>query len=340
MCTSLKITSTDKAVIIGRTMDYPLDLSSKIAILPRRFKFQGKAPGGKPGLTWEGKYGAVGMNAYGFDCMSDGINEAGLYFSIQYLPGYSEYPAVPEGQDSKALSQLFDVGNFLLSTCANVNDVKNAMQNVIVWQDEVPQVPEKIGLHYAIHDADGGSIVVEYLKGQLRIYDNPVGALTNSPPFEWQLINLGNYLNLSPINASDKTINNYTIKTTGQGSGMIGLPGDTTPVSRFVRATAISQSALPTQNGNEAEVIMSHLLGNLYICKGFEHETAQGRNFYGYTQWYTISNLKERRYIAKYYENPAALQVNLSEINFDKPEITHINAPEINWATNVSNHQS
>lgn len=90
-------------------------------------------------------------------------------------------------------------------------------------------------------------VVAEYVAGKLSIHQNPVGSLTNSPPFDWQQINLGNYVNLSPVNVPAKKLGTLEVVNYGQGSGFIGMPGDLTPPSRFVRASLFSQWPTPAR---------------------------------------------------------------------------------------------
>lgn len=340
MCTSFKIKATDNSVVIGRTMEFAIDLKSQLTILPRGYQYKGTAPNNQPGMTWQGKYGVVGMNSFGIDSLSDGINEAGLFFCVLYLPGFSKYQEIPAGQESKALSQLLDLSNYILSTCATIAEVKQALANVLVWGTDVPQAGGVIGLHYAVHDAGGNSIAVEYVNGELQIHDNPIGTLTNSPPFEWHMLNLGNFVNLSATNVPDLKTMNYDVKALGQGSGMLGLPGDFTPPSRFVRATALTQSAIPKQTAEESSVLAYHIISSFDIVKGLVRGNENGQEVLESTQWLSISDLKNRQYFVRYYDNPAVLRVELSAIDFAKPNITHIPMPAgLNWFTDVTSQQ-
>ena len=97
-------------------------------------------------------------------------------------------------------------------------------------------------------ESGGKAIVIEYLKGELTIFDAPLGTITNALSYDWHETNLHNYINLSPVALPDKKIGDLDFKPLGGGSGMIGLPGDFTPPSRFVRAVALFQSARPTED--------------------------------------------------------------------------------------------
>ena len=111
------------------------------------------------------------------------------------------------------------------------------MHKVVV----VPVVDDSIGMvvdaHFIVTDATGQSIVIEFTDGKVKIYNNPLGVLTNAPNFDWHMTNLRNYVNLSQDSIPDKKIEKLDFKPLGAGSGMIGLPGDMTPPSRFIRAT-------------------------------------------------------------------------------------------------------
>ena len=160
-----------------------------------------------------------------------------------YFPtsaGYMPYTAANAG---KTIAQ-WEVGSWILENFASVEEVKANIGNIVV-----PAVvfsgwgfaPEA---HYNVHDASGKSIVIEYVGGKLNVHDNPLGVLTNSPTFDWHMTNLRNYLNFSMTNAPPVQLGSVKLLPTGQGSGMLGLPGDFTPPSRFVRAVAFSQSVL------------------------------------------------------------------------------------------------
>ena len=98
-------------------------------------------------------------------------------------------------------------------------------------------------------DASGKSIVIEYVGGKLNVFDDPLGVVTNSPSFDWHMANLRNYVNFSMTNVPPVKLGSVKLEPFGQGSGMLGLPGDFTPPSRFVRAVAFSQSVFPSKTG-------------------------------------------------------------------------------------------
>lgn len=337
MCTSFKVQAKDKGVVVGRTMEFAIDLKSQPTVFPRNYKYQAVGPNGTAGLSWEGKYGIVGMDSYDQDGLSDGVNEVGLYCGALYLPGFTKYQDVPAGQESKAVSQLIDFVKYVLSTCATVGEVKEAVGKVYVWNMTAPQISGNIELHFALHDASGGSIVVEYINGEPKIYDNPIGVLTNSPPFEWHMLNLGNYVNLTANNVPDVKMPDYDVKAIGQGSGLIGLPGDFTPPSRFVRAVAFSQSALESQTAEEGVIAAYHIVDSFDIVKGMVRGTQDGKEFLESTQWSAIIDLKNLQYYVRYYDRPVTLKIDLAKTNFETDKIVRLKANNEPWYVDITN---
>ena len=105
-CTSFSVVAKDGAILIGRSLEFGLPLESKVMIVPRDFKFTSPAPDGKEGLSWQAKYGFVGMNTRGLDLTPDGLNEAGLSVGLLYLPGFAKYQQVGPKDTSRALANL------------------------------------------------------------------------------------------------------------------------------------------------------------------------------------------------------------------------------------------
>ncbi len=335
MCTNFRVKAKDASVVIGRTMEFGIDLQSKISIFPKRYTYTAVGPDNKPGLSWEGKYGFVGMDAFGLPVVSDGINEMGLYVGDLYLPGFARYQDVPAGEEQKAMSPL-DVAGYLLSSCQNVAEAKEAIQKVYVWPLVAEQIKGVPPLHFAVHDSAGNSAVLEYIEGKLKIHDNPIGVLTNSPYFDWHMINLGNYSNLSANNVPPLKLDGDTVSPIGQGSGMLGLPGDATPPSRFIRAVALTQSAVKAENAEEATRTAFHIVNNFDIPKGFARQVANGQTFYDYTSWLTIADLSQKMYYYRSYDNPKFYRVALKNVAFSGKEIKRLDSSNADWYQDVS----
>ncbi len=348
-CTSFRVTSKDSAVLVGRSMEFGMELNSTVMIAPRGFRFNSPAPGGGQGLSWQSKYGFVGMNAKDIDVATDGLNEAGLSVHLLLLPGYAEYQEVGAHDNGRALAHLA-VGNWILSNFANVEEVKKAIQNVKVFAYEPPELGF-LPLHYAVHDGKN-ALVIEYVKGERHVYDNPIGVMTNSPPFDWQLTNLRNYINLTNLNVDSLKLGSYTLEPIGQGTGLLGIPGDYTPPHRFVRATALAYAALPPGSAAEGANLAFHILNNVDIplgaCAGREFPAGAkipagspparaGGLVYDLTQWVTVSDLTNKIYYFRTYKNLAVRKVDLKKLAFDGKAIQHIGIETGEQFTDVTN---
>ena len=125
-------------------------------------------------------------------------------------------------------------------------------------------------MHFVVHDRSGKSVVIEPTDKTLKIFDNPLGVMTNSPTFDWHMTNLRNYINLTVTNVPPIDLGGVTLAQFGQGSGLRGLPGDFTPPSRFVRAVAFSQSAL------QADTATQSILAGVSYPQQFRHSLRRG----------------------------------------------------------------
>jgi choloylglycine hydrolase len=325
-CTGIRLIAEDGTVVYARTMEFANDIHSDVMMIPRGYTRTGTTPDGREGLKWKARYASVGANGVGLPVLFDGLNEKGLAAGMFYFPtsaGYMPYTAADAG---KTIAQ-WEVGSWILENFASVEEVKANIGNIVV-----PAVvfsgwgfaPEA---HYIVHDASGKSIVIEYVGGKLNVHDNPLGVLTNSPTFDWHMTNLRNYLNFSMSNAPPVQLGSIKLLPTGQGSGMLGLPGDFTPPSRFVRAVAFSQSVFKPKTGDDAVLEAFHVLNQFDIPKGAarEHEKDEHGNILAdYTIWTSANDLKAKRFYFRTYQNSQIRMVGLMKMNLDAKDITKI----------------
>lgn len=325
-CTGIRLIAEDGTVVHARTLEFGTNLESDVIVIPRGYARTGTTPDGKPGLAWNSKYASVGANGLGFPVLFDGLNEAGLAVGLFYFPtsaGYMPYTAADAG---KALAP-WELGSWMLDNFGSVEEVRANIGNVVVpavlyggW-GFAPEV------HFVVHDATGKSAVIEYVDGKLDVHDNPLGVLTNSPKFEWHMTNLRNYVNFSMNNVPPVTLGTVKLLPTGQGTGMLGLPGDFTPPSRFVRAVAFTQSVLPSKTGDAAILQAFHVLNQFDIPKGSardEQKDAHGNVIADYTLWTAASDLKTKRYYFRTYENSQIRAVDLMTMKLDATDIVKI----------------
>ncbi|MGU3575273.1 linear amide C-N hydrolase [Brucellaceae bacterium C25G] len=332
-CTSILLPTTDGSGVYARTMEFGFELQSDAMVIPRGFQLSSTGADGKTGMKWRGKYAVVGLNALGVTTLVDGMNEKGLAGGVLYFPGYAHYAQADKSDPKKSLAP-WDVLSWILTNYATVDEVKDAIQKINVIGVVQPQMGITPPLHYTIHDASGASLVIEPINGVLKLHDNPTGVLTNAPNFDWHLTNLKNYLKISSINAPDLKINGQSISPLGQGSGLLGIPGDPTPPSRFIRATAYSVAVEKQKSGAESVRLAEHIINNFDIPKGWIQDS-NNKIPPEYTQWSTIADLKNKKYYVKTYQDQVLREISLSEFNLNAKDIkkasfaTELQAPSI-----------
>lgn len=301
-CTSIRVKTTEGDVFYARTMEGGELYHSSVSVIPKGTEYLGTLPdGAQTGLAWTTKYGMVGMNTYGLPVISDGMNEAGLAAGNLMFPGYAGYQTFDPAKASSTIAQ-YEVITWILSNFASVGEVKDAIQNIRVCKGPVALVGN-LELHYTVHDSKGNSIVIEYVAGELKVYDNPLGVMTNSPTFDWHLTNLRNYANLSPTNPKAFTVEGLKESGFGQGTGMLGLPGDYTPPSRFVRMAALVHASLPVTGADAGLNLAMTIINNIDIPIGSVRDTSYKEPVYDQTQWAVVSDLARQRFYFHTYDN-------------------------------------
>jgi len=224
----------------------------------------------------------------------------------------------------------------LLGTCTTVDEAVAALRNVRVGMVTNPAFGIPLELHYAVNDAEGHSAVIEYVDGRMNVYENPLGVITNSPTFDWHLTNLRNYIHLSPDNAQPEMLSGDRLSGLGQGTGMWGLPGDFTPPSRFVRAVAFTQTAMPADNAEQCVWKAFHLLNQFDLPVGAIRNVENGKTAVEYTNWTVASDLKHPRYYFHTYLNRRIKMVDLTKLDFDAKNLKIISMKEPESAQDVS----
>lgn len=312
-CTDFIVETEDGNYINGRSLEFAMELDSQIQLFPRNQKVFSKSPGKNGGAQWVSKYGFLGITALGMDFAFDGLNEEGLSFGYLWLPEITKYPDT-KMKTEKPWLDFVDLCAWILGNFSNISEVKKALQTVQIWGHEVPHlgVPP---VHAAIHDAEGNNLVIEFINGAMKIYDNPISVLTNAPAFEWHLTNLQNYLHLDAKNVENARFRNSEIHTPGEGSGFIGIPGDWTPPSRFVKMVTYLRFAQMPANSNEGVNLTEHLLNTVDIPLG---EVRNEKGEFDYTQWVAIKDLNQKVFYFRSYKNLALKKIELKKLDFSK----------------------
>jgi choloylglycine hydrolase len=317
-CTGVTLKAKDGSVVYGRTMEWgSFDLNSQVVIYPRGYKFTAHTPDKKPGLVWQGPYGFVGLDGLDAEVTLDGMNEKGLAVGGFYHPGFAKY----QKYDSEKAAQSMGPGDviaYILSTCATVDEAKAAMAKVYVTPVIAPPIGIPPPAHYIVTEPSGKAIVMEYLKGELVIFDAPLGVITNAPTYDWHEINLRNYLNLSAVSLPSKKIEEMNFAPLGGGSGMIGLPGDFTPPSRFVRAVAFSKTARATATADETVYELFRILDNFNVPLGAAEGEGQAATtgMRSSTIWTSMWDTKNKALYYHTQNNRRVRKVDFSKIDF------------------------
>lgn len=306
MCTSLTFQTSD--FYFGRNLDLEYNFGEKIVITPRRYPFVFKFAG-----TLSEHYAMIGTAQITDGCplYAEAVNEKGLCLAALNFPGNAVYAETPEsGKTNLAPFELF---GFLLGTCATVKEAEEKLKAVCIthtaFKDGYPVAP----LHWHIADKDQ-SLVLECIKDGMHLYENPVGVLTNNPPFPFQLTNLQNYMHLTSNPPENRFAPALKLAPYGQGMGALGLPGDASPASRFVRAAFCKwNTELPS--GEEASVTQFfHILDNVAMVAG---SVRTPENKFDRTTYSCCINASRGIYYYKTYNNNQISAVSMHKTDLD-----------------------
>ena len=298
-CTGIALSSADGCHIQARTIENATEpLPSHWVVIPRGHKIQSFTPSGRNGLSFETKYGIIGLTVVREEFIAEGINEEGLSAGLFFFPDYGSYQKYEPSHNAITLGDL-QVVTWMLSRFATIDQLKQGIKEVrIVGLDKTAVV------HWRIGERSGRQVVMEIVDGKVEFFENTVGVITNSPGFKWHLTNLNNYINLYPGSAADHKLSQQPLHPIGGNSGFLGLPGDATPPSRFVRA-AFYRATAPQQPTGEQTILQAfHLLNNFDVPIGIEHPAGKAPDMPSATQWTSAIDLTRRRvYYKTAYNN-------------------------------------
>lgn len=331
-CTGIVKKAENGDWVYGRTLEFGANLISfDLLFAPRGIEFTAETNGPEQkGMQWKSKYAHVGFSPFGMPLVADGLNEKGLACGAFYFPGWAEYQQA--SNESAVISNL-DVVSWILSNFATLEEVVAAIRETkVIGLDYKPWgiIPP---LHYIVVDREGNKAVFEYVKGQLNIHDASIGTITNSPTYDWHLTNARNYIGLSTLNHPSVKVEGIELASFGQGSGAIGLPGDFSPPSRFIRATFLNQVTLLAKNGLEGVARTFKILNQFDIPKGAVKEN---KDNYEETQWTSAADLSNGAYFYHTAENPLIRFVSLKDLDLDAKSLQSIAINEAPSFINVS----
>jgi len=313
-CTGISLKSQDGANIVARTVEWAEGESpSDYLIVPEGYEKQSMLPNGKrEGMKYTAFYGYVGLASE--DYVIEGLNEAGLSAGLFYFPKVGSYPKYDPAQNNVTISDTEFVA-WMLGNFETVDDVVAALSLVrVVATDSRAE-----NLHWRVADKYGRQIVIEYIDGIPMVHENKLGVLTNSPEYDWHITNLNNYIDLKPGTLDAHAFGDITMSPIGHGSGLLGLPGDMTPPSRFVRVAFYQTSAPILANAEKTVEQAFVILEAMTIPIGVQYnDKTKIPNIPSATQWTSVTDMTNNRIYYTTMYNPIIRKFDLNEIDFSK----------------------
>ena len=313
-CTGITLKSQDGATIVARTIDWSgTEMNNIYSIVPRGHTQQSLLPDGKMGgLQFISLYGYVGMAVEQPEFVVDGTNEAGLSAALFYFPNYGEYKPYSEADKDISLAD-FQVVSWILSRFSTIDQVKEAINNVRIINID----PSASTVHWRITEPSGRQVVMEIVDGIPHFYENEIGVLANSPGFQWHMTNLNNYVNLHPGGAGPTDFGPITLRAFGSGSGFLGIPGDFTPPSRFVRAAFFKTYSLEQPTAYDTMQQAFHILNNFDVPLGVQFPVGRApNNMPSATQWTVATDLKNMTIYYHTMYNRTIRSLDMKSIDF------------------------
>lgn len=305
MCTAA--TYKTKDFYFGRTLDYEFSYGEEIVVMPRNFPISFCHMG-----EMKHHYALIGMAhlAGNFPLFYDAINEKGLGMAGLNFVGNADYKPFAPGKDNVA---PFEFIAWILSQCTSVKEARLLLDKINLvntpFSDQLPLAQ----LHWIIADREE-AITVESVKEGLKVYDNPAGVMTNNPSFDQQMHNLSNFMNLSPKSPSNHFSGKLNLATYSRGMGALGLPGDLSSQSRFVRVAFVKLNSISGDSESESVSQFFHILGSVDQQRGC---CDVGDEKYEYTIYTSCCNASKGIYYYTTYENHQVSGVDMHRENLD-----------------------
>ena len=259
MCTA--VTYRTKDFYFGRTLDYDFSYQEEVTVTPRNFPLSFRHFG-----CLERHYAIIGMAyvAQGYPLYYDAVNEKGLCVAGLNFVGNAVYGKPVQDKDNIAQFELIP---WILARCESVKEARSLLDNLHLTDTPFSGELPVAQLHWLIADREE-AITVESVKEGLRVYDNPVGVLTNNPPFDEQLFQLNNFMHLSPKDPVNTFSHKLLLEPYSRGMGALGLPGDLSSQSRFVRAAFTKMNSSSGESEEESVSQFFHILGAVAQQRG------------------------------------------------------------------------
>ncbi len=309
MCTA--VTYKTKDFYFGRTLDYEKSYGEKVTITPRNYTFHFRE---KEEIKTH--YAIIGM-AYvteNYPLYYDAINEKGLGMAGLNFVGNAYYKEKIEGKDN--ITQ-FEFIPWILSQCATVEEAKKLIKKVNLLNTQFNEKLPLAQLHWIISD-NNETITIESVKEGIKIYENPVGVLTNNPPFDKQMFELNNYMHLSAKTPENNFSKKLNLETYSLGMGAIGLPGDLSSQSRFIRAVFVKMNSISLEGEKESVSQFFHILNSVDQQRGC---CDLGDGKYEITMYTSCCNNNKGIYYYTTYDNHQITAINMHKEDLESDKL-------------------
>lgn len=329
MCTAA--TYATKNHYFGRNLDYEFSYGESAVIIPRNYPFHFREAGvinshfAIIGIAYIAEVPAENLAAgqpKDYPLLYDAVNEKGLGIAGLNFVGNAVYNEHVDGKDNIA---QFEFLPWLLSQCSNVEEAKALLNKMnfrnLSFSEQLPASE----LHWEITDTTGACIVVESVKDGLKIYDNPVGVLTNNPPFDKQSLQLSNYQHLSAKAPENNLAPNYNFPVYSRGMGAIGLPGDLSSESRYAKAAFTKLNSISADDELSSVSQFFHILHSVDQQNGCCN---LGDNKYEHTLYSSCYNLEDGMFYYTTYNNHQISAISLSKANLDTADLARFDVIE------------
>ncbi|MBQ8574595.1 MAG: choloylglycine hydrolase [Clostridia bacterium] len=309
MCTAISFKTKDH--YFGRTLDLEYHYNESVVVTPRNFPFCFRN-----GIEIKSHPAIIGIATIveDYPLYYEATNEKGLSIAGLNFPDNTYFPPKSDALQNVA---PFEFIPWILTQCENISDVKKLFKETNLANIDFSPEMKAATLHWLISDREN-SITVEAVKEGLKVYDNPVGVLTNNPPFDYQITNLSNYLNLTAEIPQNRFSSLLDLKPYSKGMGAVGLPGDLSSVSRFVKAAFTKMNSVCGESEEESVSQFFHILGSVDQQKGCVH---LGNGKYEITVYTSCCNTDKGIFYYTTYENSQISAVDMHREDLDSTEL-------------------
>lgn len=305
MCTALTLTTKEGYHLFGRNMDIEYSFNQRVELVPRNFSYTNKATN----VFEKIKYAMIGMGTMIDDhpLLAEGLNEKGLACAGLNFPKYAYWEE--ELVEGKINIPPYDIILWILGNFETIKELRPVLETINIVKKPFNETTPLPTLHWIVADKEGDCIVIEKTKEKLSIFDNKVGVLTNAPTFDWHVTNLHQYMETSPLQPNDTKWSDEELVPLGQGVGGIGIPGDFSSISRFVKAAFLRSNIVFGEGEFSGLCEFFHILNSVAMVRG---SVVTPQNLNDITQYTSCMCQEKGMY---YYNTYNSTQINVIDMH-------------------------